>query len=74
MGHTLCGPFIWLAVLYYMALSLFSCKWLANQERILYFVEIWRGGRVVEGARLESVYAGNRIEGSNPSLSASYIS
>jgi hypothetical protein len=26
---------------------------------------------VVEGARLESVYTGNRIEGSNPSLSAS---
>ena len=30
----------------------------------------WRGGRVAEGARLESVYTGNRIEGSNPSLSA----
>ena len=29
-----------------------------------------RGGRVAEGARLESVYTGNRIEGSNPSLSA----
>ena len=28
------------------------------------------GGRVVEGARLERVYTGNRIEGSNPSLSA----
>ena len=28
---------------------------------------LWRGGRVAEGARLESVYAGNRIEGSNPS-------
>jgi hypothetical protein len=26
---------------------------------------------VVEGARLESVYRGNSIEGSNPSLSAS---
>ena len=26
--------------------------------------------RVVEGARLESVYTGNRIEGSNPSVSA----
>jgi hypothetical protein len=26
---------------------------------------------VAEGARLESVYTGNRIEGSNPSLSAS---
>src|SRR5690242_8699723 len=30
-----------------------------------------RGGRVVEGARLESVYTGNRIAGSNPALSAS---
>src|SRR4029078_11464046 len=30
----------------------------------------WRGGRVVEGARLESVYTGNRIAGSNPALSA----
>ncbi len=29
-----------------------------------------RGVRVAEGARLESVYTGNRIEGSNPSLSA----
>ena len=29
-----------------------------------------RGGRVVEGARLESVFTGNRNEGSNPSLSA----
>ena len=25
---------------------------------------------MAEGARLESVYAGNRIEGSNPSLTA----
>ncbi len=30
----------------------------------------WTGGRVVEGARLESVYTGNRIAGSNPALSA----
>ena len=29
-----------------------------------------RDGRVVEGARLESVYAGNRLKGSNPFLSA----
>ena len=28
---------------------------------------------MVEGARLESVYTGNRIEGSNPSLSAMYF-
>src|SRR5215208_2612888 len=34
-----------------------------------------RGGRVAEGARLESVYTGNRIEGSNPSPSATtYLS
>src|SRR5580658_8972922 len=30
-----------------------------------------RDGRVVEGARLESVYRGNSIQGSNPCLSAS---
>ncbi len=29
-----------------------------------------RGGRAVEGARLESVYTGNRIAGSNPAPSA----
>ncbi len=33
----------------------------------------WRGGRVVEGARLEIVYAGSRIEGSNPSFSATKV-
>ena len=33
----------------------------------------WRGGRVVEGARLESVYTSNRIKGSNPFLSAILI-
>ena len=31
---------------------------------------VWRGVRAVEGARLESVYTGNRIVGSNPTLSA----
>ena len=31
---------------------------------------VWRLARVVEEARLESVYTGNRIEGSNPSVSA----
>ena len=34
------------------------------------FFRTRRDGRVVEGARLESVYRGNSIEGSNPSLSA----
>ncbi len=33
-----------------------------------------RGVRVVEGARLESVYTGNCIAGSNPALSADYKS
>jgi hypothetical protein len=33
---------------------------------------LWRDGRVAEGARLESVYTGNRIVGSNPTLSASF--
>lgn len=33
----------------------------------------WTGGRVVEGARLERVYRGNSIEGSNPSLSATVL-
>ena len=28
---------------------------------------------MVEGARLESVYRGNSIEGSNPSLSATFL-
>ena len=32
-----------------------------------------RGGRVVEGARLESVYRGNSIMGSNPILSANKV-
>jgi hypothetical protein len=34
--------------------------------------KIRRGVRVAEGARLESVYTLIRIEGSNPSLSASF--
>ena len=33
-------------------------------------MKIWRGGRVAEGARLESVYTFTRIAGSNPALSA----
>ncbi len=31
---------------------------------------MWRDVRVVEGAGLENQYAGNRIVGSNPTLSA----
>ena len=33
-----------------------------------------RDGRVAEGARLESVYTGNRIVGSNPTPSAISLS
>ena len=33
-----------------------------------------RDGRVAEGARLESVYRGNSIQGSNPCLSANLLS
>ena len=35
-----------------------------------FFYILGRDVREAEGARLESVYAGNRIGGSNPSLSA----
>jgi hypothetical protein len=34
------------------------------------WVQMWRGGRVAEGAALEMPYMGNRIVGSNPTLSA----
>ena len=36
-------------------------------------IRLRRDGRVAEGARLESVYTGNRIVGSNPTLSASLL-
>ena len=35
-----------------------------------FFKKEWRLVRVVEGARLESVYTGNCIKGSNPLVSA----
>ena len=38
-----------------------------------YTILVRRGGRVAEGARLESVYSGNVIAGSNPVLSAIYL-
>ena len=43
-----------------------------ERDGLIYFFAglFWRGVRVVEGARLESVYTGNCIEGSNPFLSA----
>jgi hypothetical protein len=34
---------------------------------------LWRGGRVVECTALEMRHTGNRIGGSNPSLSASIL-
>jgi hypothetical protein len=36
-------------------------------------IDDWRGGRVAEGARLESVFTGNRNVGSNPTPSASLL-
>lgn len=39
-------------------------------KTFLIFAALRRPARVVEEARLESVYTGNRIEGSNPSVSA----
>ena len=35
-------------------------------------VDMRRGGRVAEGARLESVFMGNRNVGSNPTPSAKF--
>ena len=35
--------------------------------------ETRRGVRVAEGARLESVYWGNSVAGSNPALSATHL-
>ena len=36
----------------------------------MYMIEVRTGGRVVEGTGLENRHTSNRIEGSNPSLSA----
>src|ERR1700731_1447037 len=54
------------------------CRWgrpwrgLSRRALWLYCARpVRRGGRVAEGARLESVYTGNRIVGSNPTPSAS---
>ena len=41
-----------------------------GESHVLFLHSMRRGGRAVEGARLEIVYTGDRIEGSNPSLSA----
>jgi hypothetical protein len=54
--------------------SLINYKFLLSpNKRSITLFELGRGGRVVEGARLESVYTGNCIEGSNPSLSARFF-
>jgi hypothetical protein len=45
---------------------------LCDQSTSLYCSFPRRDGRVAEGARLESVYTGNRIVGSNPTPSAKY--
>jgi hypothetical protein len=41
-------------------------------QRLSPATDDWRGGRVAEGARLESVFTGNRNVGSNPTPSANY--
>ena len=43
---------------------------LLAKDSVVFPYPFWRGGRAVEGARLEIVYTVKRIEGSNPSLSA----
>ena len=47
--------------------------WLTGRYNAALALRERRGGRVVEGARLERVYTGNRIEGSNPSPSATNV-
>ena len=41
-----------------------------SSDNIVNSRPVWRLVRVVEGARLESVYTGNCIKGSNPFVSA----
>ncbi len=48
-------------------------KYIAFPTLFIYPNNFWRGVRVVEGARLESVYTVKRIAGSNPALSAKFI-
>ena len=43
---------------------------LHKDDNIFLAESTWRDVRVVEGARLERVYRGNSIVGSNPTLSA----
>ncbi len=47
-------------------------EWSSIRARSRCKAETRRGGRVAEGARLESVYTGNRIAGSNPAPSATF--
>ena len=44
----------------------------STSEMLPVFLPPRRPARVVEEARLESVYTGNRIKGSNPLVSAMY--
>ena len=58
-------------IILFWSISSHHAKMDLNKDFIcLYCAHLRRGGRVVEGARLERVYMGNHIEGSNPSLSA----
>jgi hypothetical protein len=45
--------------------------WLSCET--VFLQPFWRLVRVVEGARLESVYTGNCIKGSNPLVSADFF-
>ena len=54
--------------------NIFPEKLPVNHKMFTFAALKRRGVRVVEGARLESVYTGNCIGGSNPPLSASFLS
>lgn len=50
-------------------IPLFCLTSFQNNDKLIIAESAWRDVRVVEGARLESVYRGNSIKGSNPFLS-----
>lgn len=58
------GPVLW-QFWFLAALRLPSTVWAA-----WFYPHLWRGGRVVEGARLESVFGVTADVGSNPTPSA----
>ena len=52
-------------------LLIFFLTYICRSGKLIFAESTRRDVRVVEGARLESVYTGNCIKGSNPFLSAS---